>query len=546
MSTLLNAVRAAIITFRKEFIASDANREGVDYFGLFDARRLRYDLHWAFYEGTAYDSGPNATRGYMRKFKADNGIYAPTRPIMNFANRLGEFYANYIYNGALDPEAGDGTLLPSAIPIETENETLRPAIGTLWKASNWQNTKSIWTRNSAVFGDSPLMVVDDPQKQRVYLKPIHPKTVMEYHPDEFGNVKSYVIYEMRPDPLASAQPFWNAGGPKLVCEYHETCERDGDFVVYRTYRNRTPFAWNGVSAEWAIPYGFVPMVWHKHLDFGHETCGMSEYHAALVKGTESDDLGSKINDHTRKALEAFWLFSGLKPGDVEAAFSRRDKAKGASSAIRTELLGIFSSDANAKATPMMANLDISHVSAHLAQLLDSNLQDYPELRFDRIRVTGDASAKALREARKPAEVKINERRGGADSSLARAMQMAIAIGGWRGYEGYKGFNLDSYTKGDLDFAIGHRSVFGVEPLDLLEEEKARADVMQTYVTAGVPTELAAQRAGWTETDLAKLEELAIKAAQQAQPNTPTSATPKPNASNAPESPDAAEGPPFAK
>jgi hypothetical protein len=115
-------------------------------------------------------------------------------------------------------------------------------------------------------------------------------------------------------------------------------------------------------------------------------------------------------------------------------------------------------------------------------------KDYPELRYDSARATGDASAKALREVRKACESKVHGRRVVYDDALVRAHKMALAIGGWRGYEGYEAFDLGSYAAGDLDHSIGERTVFLLDPLDRIEEIQAQLTAWQTGKLAQVPDE----------------------------------------------------------
>jgi hypothetical protein len=51
--------------------------------------------------------------------------------------------------------------------------------------------------------------------------------------------------------------------------------------------------------------------------------------------------------------------------------------------------------------------------------------------------------------------------------------MGVAIGGFRGYEGFEGYGLDSYQAGALDFEIIPRPVFGRDPLDDAELDAAK-------------------------------------------------------------------------
>jgi hypothetical protein len=90
------------------------------------------------------------------------------------------------------------------------------------------------------------------------------------------------------------------------------------------------------------------------------------------------------------------------------------------------------------------------------------------------------------------------RRAGYDSALVRAQQMAIAIGGMRGYEGYQGFGLESYAAGDLEHSIGDRPVFAVDPLDKIEESTALWTLIKAQVDTGYPLELAMRDQGFDE------------------------------------------------
>jgi hypothetical protein len=135
---------------------------------------------------------------------------------------------------------------------------------------------------------------------------------------------------------------------------------------------------------------------------------------------------------------------------------------------------------------MLYTLDIQFTSMEIQNQLMNLEKDYPELRYDSARATGDASAKALREVRKACESKVHGRRVVYDDGLVRAQKMALSIGGWRGYDGYDEWDLGSYAAGDLDPSIGERTVFLLDPLDRLEEIQAQLTAWQTAKLAQVP------------------------------------------------------------
>ena len=469
-------------------------------FADFEARRLRYAIYWSFFENTAYRS----IRKWSHAYKIQHGLYRYIRNIYNPAHRLGTFWQTHLMGGLLDPEAGAGMAEgggePTALPIETENEALRAAIAELWALSNWGINKDIYTLQGTVFGDVALEVVDDREREAVYLRVVHPSKVKEVTLDPFGNVKGYVFEEARPHPQGGSQ----------VVTYTEEATRSGDNVLYQTYLNGSPYAWNEV-AEWEEPYGFVPLVVVKHNDVGLDW-GWAEMHPGRGKFQEVDDLASKLSDQVRKMVDSPWLFAGVnKPSSTATATSRDSETyqEGSSSLNRPqpgrEEMPALYGPVEAKAYPLVAPLDIAATTEYLRDLLAELEREFPELQMDIWSAGGDASGRALRVARQRAESKVRQRRMVYDGALVRAQAMAVSIGGFRGYDGFQGFSLDSYGKGDLEHSIGKRPVFAQDPLDDIEVDKEFWAAANEAVKSGMPLKLYLQKQGWSEEDLAELE-----------------------------------------
>lgn len=512
----MNGTRAAIAAFKESYLHPDgvdaaelvADVRGADQWSRYDSRRLRYAILWACYSNDQYRDGLHK---WARKYRADYGLYRNTRSLYGPFYRLAEMHVSHIQGGPLDPAAGDGKAIPSGIPvaIPSGDDSLRAAIARLWRDSRWQSRKDVWVRWGAVLGDVALVVHDDPARGYVALEPVHPRSIVEAQVDRRGNVRGYCREEYRPDPTGAVEA---AGAPRLV-RYGESCRRgDGDAIRYETTLDGKPYAWNGVSAAWDVPYGFVPMVLTQHLDVGLDW-GLSEASAALPMSREADDVGSKLNDQIRKLVEAPWLLSGVKAEDVGGAQqSARSAAESASpqsrEADREKALMIFARSEQARAHALVADVKVAEVSAHVDSMLEKLDRDYPELRFDRIRASGAASGNAIREARKPAETKLRSRRAPYDDAIVRAHQMAIAIGGWRGYEGYAGFDLGSYASGALDHRVADRPVFEGDPVEDLEEEQLFWQTAAAAKSAGVPLEVWLERHGWSPEDVARVRDAA--------------------------------------
>lgn len=481
--------------FREAYLHADQVEP--DSYTDWGARQLRYEVLWAYYMGNAYR---DALHSWAKQMRASFGMYKWTRDIYNPAYRLGQFYRTYIWGGRLDMMAGDGKQEPSALPIVTDNDALRPAIATLWRSSNWKVSRRDVPLMGSVLGDAFIEVVDDLERGKVYLRQVHPATVKDVVSDPFGNVKGYTLeYErMLPDSTRTST-------------YSEVVSRDGDAVVYQTFSKGAPFAWGDVMVEgqpvstWAQPYGFVPLVHIKHQNLGLDYGG-SELLPRLSLFREVDDQGSKLNDQVRKTVDAAWLFAGMRKPDSSPTVTGAETSTTKPEAGRDEVPAFYSSDPAAKAQPLVAPLDIAAVAANIGAMLATLEKDYPELNLYRLREGQGLSGRAIRLVRQDAESKALDLRDVYDDALVRAQQMAIAIGGWRKYDGFAGFGLESYAAGDLQHEIGDRPVFASDPLDTEEVEAARLDNVQRAVNLGWDAPAYMEQRGYSEEAIASMAE----------------------------------------
>ncbi len=489
-SAFVNAARA----FRLSFLG----KTDAPGFEAYDARVTRYSLLWSLYENTAYQS----IHGFAESFKYQYGLYRSIRGIYNPVLRIGDFWRSHLLGGSLDPDAGDGTETPSALPIITDNNALRRPLAALWRASNMQQLKDILSLRTSIMGDGALMVVDNPNKGRVSLSWLNPMFLKDIELDLAGNVKGYTIEYITDHPVINSRQ----------AKYTEIASRDGDDVVYQTLLDGALFAWDDNGAEWSVPYGFIPMVVFQHNNVGLRW-GWSELQAGLPKFREVDDLASKLSDYTRKLVDAPMLYAGVKAPDTTGRVDVKPTTRPDAQTAREAIPALYSSDANAKAIPIIAELDIAAASGYLDTLLRGIEYDYPELGADLHNVKGDPSEESIRLNREPSENKVLMRRGDYDYAIVRAHQMAVAIGGWRGYEGYQGFGLESYDRGDLDHRIGHRPVFAKDPTADIKHDGLFWDTANKAKAAGVPLPVFLRQQGWDDdkiADITSSEEYALR------------------------------------
>lgn len=466
-------------------------------FNKWDSRRLRYDISWAFYENTVYDEivGRDWPKGYKTKF----GLYEYIRNIYNPSYREGEFWKAHLWAGALAD-------IPLVFPKNVADKNLLAAIMKIWQWSNWEVNKDIVPLYGSVMGDVGILIVDDTLHGKVYFDVIHPGNIAAVEKDAMGNIRGYEIQEERQDPRTTRD---------VSVVYSEVAFRDGDDVIYKTFLDGDPWAWNEdekgkAVTSWTRPYGFVPLVLIQHNNVGLEW-GWSEIHPGQSKFREIDDQASKFNDQIRKIEEPIWAFFGVSKPEDDPTFSKTNPT-GTAAANRPqpgrEEVNALYGDKDGSAVPLVAPLDISAVIENIQNLTKEIERDYPELRLMALdEAGGNISGRALRLARQPAETKVNQRRPNYYSALVRANQMAVAIAGLNGYDGFEGFNLGSFDQGLLDHSIGQMPIFAVDPLDDLELKKERATIAKLWTDAGVNIEQAAIQAGLTGDEAAALAQI---------------------------------------
>ena len=522
----MNATGRALSTFRESMLNADPGQGRSTFGGALDewsrleARKFRYQLNWAMHQNDAYR---DLVHLWATRFKVRFGTSKHIRHIYNPAERLGNFYQSHTFAGPLDPEAGDGESEPSALPILTDNEAIRPAIGRLWRDSCWPVVKDIFTLWGAVLGDVAIRVVDDPALGQVRKELVYPGHLARVVYDHQHDVKGYLIRKEVEDPAVDPAGYLDpvTAGVELArpVVYAERCYRDGDLVVFETFKDGKPYPWNGVSAAWTEPYGFVPLRVASHRPIGLDW-GMNCFHGGLPQFMEVDDQASVLGDNNRKKLNGPWLMPGVKSREeLKGAGVNRSQRTAMENAAdpepqRTELNLLFANSVDAKAISMTADIDIAGMCEHIRDMLGAIERRYPEMLAD-VGMAGHVTAEAIRNARQVGSARVQLVRPGYDAAEVATNQMALAIGGFRGYEGYEGFGLDSYASGRLDHAIGHRAVFEVDPLDSINEDMAFWQACNEAVKAGVPLALYLERNGWSEEDLKALED--AKAAEPPPP-----------------------------
>jgi hypothetical protein len=416
------------------------------------SRLFRYGHYEQYYHNTVYsalEKGAALHRGREKLYKHIRAIYNPVA-------RQNDLLVSLIYSGALDLDGLTG----GAIPLWFDNPAAAPALRRILTDSRFGGLKSLYVRFGALYGDVGLKIVDEPARSRVRIEVIHPALIRDIAIDGGGEVESVTLEYARADPDGEAYT------------YTETIDRKR----FRTFKNGAPHAFhadlNGRRvASWANPYGFVPFVLAGHKPVGG-IWSMNAFAHALRKIDEINDLASLLNDQVRKSVNTMWYFAGVRgSGELVAAVDDKDA------------LPAIYAPPDSQPHALIADAPLGDALAALRELLAEVERDMPELALQRIRENrGELSAPGVRAAFSDAIGRVADMRAGYDHALARALTMAVEIGGWRGYAGFEPFSLGSAARGDLALLIRDRPVID-ESLSAVERLRALASL------AGQPPEV---------------------------------------------------------
>lgn len=421
----------------------------IEDLGAWDESRLfRYRFCDGYYNNIAYSS----LAQFAAQHKSNRKLYKHIRSIYNPVQRIVDLYVAKVYGGALDME----TLKTGAIPIVGADEALTNALRQLWIWSNWSTRKSLYVRYGALYGDTVIKIVDEPDKEKVRMEVLHPGRIKDIKLDSVGNVKKVVIEYERDEKLSYDR--FGLLPLKSMRTYTYREEIDGDW--FATFKNDEPFAFYNNSdgepvSRWPNEYGFVPIVLGNHKDMGLRW-GTNSFHGQVGKIDELNDAASLLNDQIRKVVDPLWYLAGVKNPGKELTAQKGHTA--VEELERRDTLDLLHGPLGSQPYPMIAPIAIADALANIQSMLNELENDLPELALHRLREGGNLTAPGVEAGYSDAIGRITEASGNYNDALVRAQQMAVSIGGLRRYRGFEAFDLDSYADGDLEHYIGDRPV----------------------------------------------------------------------------------------
>jgi hypothetical protein len=398
------------------------------------ARMARYYHNRNYVYNTVYN---DVTR-YANTFKFQEKLYKHIRGLYNPAYRLVNIETAKVIGGTIDYENFED----GALQIKEADENLKEAIRTICQWSNMDLVKNLYVRQGASMGDSALKVVDDTEKGKVRIEVLDPRKVTDIAFDSIGNVKYIDIRYEKQDPVSGE---WY--------EYRECIDSES----FQTFRNGSPFDYLDMSyagtTQWDNPYGFVPVRWVQHQNVGLNF-GVTSYHASRHKIDMVNDALSLLLNNVRMQVDTKFAVSkvnvprvGGVPTTMSITSDRQDQAP-------------FIEVGDGEIKPIVFPVNVEGALALAGVQMKEIESDLPQLALQQMRnSTGDSSGIAIENLYSDATDIIGEEQGNYLFGLQRALQMAISMASYRGYEGFASYNLDSYENGSLDFDFRPKALF---------------------------------------------------------------------------------------
>ncbi|MCB8942558.1 MAG: hypothetical protein H6658_02160 [Ardenticatenaceae bacterium] len=410
---------------------------------------------------------------------------ATLKSVRNPAGRVVKFYADTIWPGKL----------PSALPIEAEgNDAIIEPIYDLWKWSNWQEQKQVLVRWTAVFGEAYIRVATNEEASRVFLQLIKPELVSDREFDERGNI-TYIrtdtpISKREADRIQflTRTEVWDEE-TRRVWEHNKGLDAQLDKLG-------TPINKYNLKETWGID--FAPFVCAKHLSIGHDERGIGAYLLALDKIDEANRQATRLHSMLFRHNQPTWaLGANATRGDGRPVAAPRLGGTSDEDGSIVELGGetFVRLPGTATLEALVPQIDydaaLNVLNAHLEELS----KDLPELNYYKLLELGELSGRAIRLLLGPAITSGKEVRGNLEAALVKAQKMALTIGQAAGIWS----KLGSFDDGDFEHTFAERDIIPVGRSEEAETWKAERD-------AGLPLFTSLRRSGYTEEQMAEIEE----------------------------------------
>lgn len=419
-----------------------------------------YTLQEHYYANQVYERAD----AQWAAIKAYYGLPRNLRPIINPAKRAVDWWPGHVYPGAWTMDGlATSNGVPNLIPYDPDTpEELRLAIQQALTWGNWGSDGLVYVRTGAMLGDVFVEIQNDLERRKIYPRLIHPKYVVDLEWDGAGNLTAYRLAIPQWDPDARRGYVWGKRVDKAsITTYYDDKERGYD----------------DQPATVPNPWGFVPAVWVQHRNVGgqHGSPAIDGLHAKI---DEANGVVSNINDYLMRFMRQKKIVATGSWQSLQKALSDPPAKRGATHDFANpnadrESQGLLPAPADTTVHSLLENLGLGESDSHIVRLIAEIEKDLPEITLsDKLMAMSQVTAPGAIPLVQDVQGKYRESERNYDAGLIKLGQMCVSMGGalarsgaWgprgqltRGQAKFLPFDLASFDRGDLDWAITPRDL----------------------------------------------------------------------------------------
>jgi hypothetical protein len=379
-------------------------------------RRLMYRLWWSYFDNSVYLSIHDG--GYRKLINEFLGA-ARTGNLAGHFNPVERAVRAYelVFDGSFGDDIRIDDNVSEGVPV---NNALLAPVKKIWTWSNIDQWKNLMLNRTAGLGTTGLRINfrdnTNPALRKIYFTTEHPSLIRNLETDERGNVTQVLLEYSRLEGN-----FYDPDNPRQRHDYLEYMsrdefwmQRDGQWWNYKLKKEvKTKAEATVRNVLGIVPWGVI-----RQNDLGGDF-GLPCFSGNERKMDHLNALASHINAQIRKHVTVTWLIEagGPKPeiipmGDMVAWYVQKE----------------LGSTSSAKATPLVANLNIGEAINQQKALLEEITHSMPELKATDGAFLSHQSGSGVAHLRMPAEQRILTARESIESGLIRMQKIALSLG----------------------------------------------------------------------------------------------------------------------
>lgn len=385
------------------------------------------------------------------------------KPLRNPANRSVEFFVAKLMPG----------VLPDALPIVTENESIIEPIQSVWEWSNLNEKKPSVLRHYSIYGNIFLHPVSSEDGTRVYLQFLDPMYLTDFTKDDSGN-------------MLTARVDIPQDGSKWWTEYWTT---EGCWMWENSMNPSTRIedlgdpVYSASLSEFGID--FCPFVHVQFRNIG-EKWGWGAFQHCLDKIDEANRMATRLHQMIFRYNKPLWALTSNAVDSMNRPVPAPRIGGSNSDKLEIEDDTLVRLPGVSTLTPLIPNVNYAALAAVLDGQMAEIEKDLPELRYYELSKQNNLSGIAIRLLLNDAIDRAEEARANFEAGLIRAESMALTMGSYLGiFSGIGNDNAHSYQQ---------REIFPVSKTE-------KAATLLVLKNAGVTGEGAMRMAGYTDDEV---------------------------------------------